>query len=162
MQTGTPPIPQIQLNRASDNSKRSSGEADIGGNSPRRNEWKKGKTWAHSGSPLTAFQTPGTYCDEVDSYLTTGNSNSRGASFDINQRDIMMRNSDDSFTALLHEPVSRDPNDGFSQRSAEKLKRPARSYRKSMPMHWRPSTEMEIDDIDDLSADQPYAMGLAR
>lgn len=162
MPISTPPIPQIQLNRASNKSKRSSGEADIGGNSPRPNEWKKGKTWGYSGSPLPGLQSPNSYCDATDSYLTAGNSNSRGVSFDVNPGDIMMRNSDDSSNALLYEPVSRDSNDSFKQRSAGKLKRPSRSFRKSMPMYWRPSTEMEIDDIDELSADQPYAIGLAK
>lgn len=161
MPISTPSIPQIQLNRASDKSKRSSGEADIGDNSPRPNEWKKGKTWGYSGSPLPGLQSP-TYCDATDSYLTAGTSNSRGVSFDVNPRDIMMRESDDSFSGLLREPISRDFNDSFNQRSAGKLKRPSRSFRKSMPMYWRPSTEMEIDDIDELSVDQPYAIGLAK
>lgn len=105
---------------------------------------------------------PVPHYDDMESYLTTGNSNSRGASFDTGMRDTIMRNSDDSFNALIVDSVGRDSNDSFNPRSARKIKWPSPAYRKSMPMYLRPSTEMEIDDIDELSADQPYAIGLAK
>jgi len=162
VQASTPTIPLIHVNRASDNSKRGSGDAEICGNSPQPGEWKKGKTFVHAESPPPTFQMHTPYCDEMESCWAASGSNSRGVSFDTSARDIVMRTSDDSFSALLLDSAVRNSNDSFNQWSARKLKRPSTAYRKSMPMYLRPSTEMDIDDIDELSVDQPDAIGLAK